>query len=289
MTEDRTFSIRKDWLRLVGVVVLGGVLSLVGLNVASTLEPSGDPSPVGAAVESTTTTASSSPSTTESDVVTTEAPAETTTTAVSSEPASLALSNTELDLGSGGSAALEIVHTSGGPANWSLTSDHPGVDVEPAEGELGPGDSVSIEVDLNREEVEEGEHVSTLTLDWDAGETSAQVVARLADNPIIHNPRAVPSSVRVAGSGSCSPTQTTISARVRDTSELDRVIARWSPDGSSTRETVMRPVGDDIYEGAIGPFEVARTDSVKIVAYDVLENAGGASISVVVEPCPAES
>lgn len=289
MAEGPEPSIRKDWLRLGGVVALGAVLSLIGFNVASTLEPSGNPSAEAVAAEATTTTDAPVPSTTGAGADTTPPSTGPTTTVQPSEPATLALSNTEVDLGAGNSTALEIVHTSGGSANWSLNSDHPGVIVDPAEGRLGPGESASIEVGLNREEVGEGEHVSTLTLGWDSGETSAQVVALVADNPIIHNPRVTPSSVEVAGGGSCSPTQTTISARVRDTSEVDRVIARWSPDGTSTRETVMQPVGEDIYEGVIGPFDVARTDSVKVVAYDVLENAGGASISVPIEGCPADS
>lgn len=288
MSERRSFSLREDWWRLAGVIVLGALLSLIGFSVASTLEPSGSPSPV-AAPEDTTTT--SNPTTTSRPATeTTVAREGTTTSGAASGPAALALSSTEVDLRDGGSAAaLDIVHTSGGPASWSLTADHSGVTVTPSEGQIGPGESVSVEIELDRDQVEEGELSSAVTLTWAAGETSAQVTARLADNPIIHNPAASPASVDVDGGAGCSPTQTTVSARVRDTSELDRVIARWSPDGSSTRETVMRPVGEDVYEGSIGPYETARTDSVKVVAYDAFDNAGGASISVVVEACPTDS
>jgi hypothetical protein len=288
MSERRSLSLSEDWWRVAGVVALGALLSVIGFNVASTLEPSGSPSPVAAADDTTTT--SNPTSTSQPATETTGDAAATTAPSVASGPAALALSSPEVDLSDGASAAaLDIVHTAGGPADWSLSSDHSGVTVTPSEGRMGPGESVSVEVDLDRDQVEEGELSSTLTLTWDAGEASARVTARLADNPIIHNPAASPASVTVDDAGNCSPTQTTVSARVRDTSELDRVIARWSPDGSSTRETVMRPVGEDVYEGSIGPYETVRTDSVKVVAYDIFENAGGASISVVVEACPTDS
>jgi hypothetical protein len=64
------------------------------------------------------------------------------------------------------------------------------------------------------------------------------------------------------------------------------VVVRWSPSGSGTRETAMIPVGNDIYEGVIGPFTIAQSAAVKVVAIDERGNAGGASITVGVIACP---
>jgi hypothetical protein len=48
----------------------------------------------------------------------------------------------------------------------------------------------------------------------------------------------------------------------------------------------MIPVGNDIYEGVIGPFTIAQSAAVKVVAIDERGNAGGASITVGVIACP---
>lgn len=105
------------------------------------------------------------------------------------------------------------------------------------------------------------------------------------DLPIIHNPQASPASIEVSGDG-CSNDQTTISARVRDTSPLESVLVRWSPDGGAQRETAMESVGNDMFEAVIGPFTTAQTAEARIVAFDDRGNAGGASATVTVVACP---
>ncbi|MGD2061941.1 MAG: hypothetical protein PVF87_13805, partial [Acidimicrobiia bacterium] len=120
---------------------------------------------------------------------------------------------------------------------------------------------------------------------WPQGETEVAVVATYESNPIIHNPQARPGEVQVDGGGECTATQTTISARVTDTSPLESVTVRWS-DGTRARETAMDDIGDDIYQTVIGPFTAAQTADVRIVAFDDRGNAGGAVVSVNVLPCP---
>ena len=151
-----------------------------------------------------------------------------------------------------------------------------------ASGELPAGESASIAVTLNREGISEGDLAETITITHAAGEESVPVTGSHEDNPIIHNPQASPSTVTVAG---CSGSTTTISARVRDTSELERVFVRWSPDGSATTETELSLAGNDIYQGTIGPFSAPQSASMRVIAFDVRGNAGGARVSVTVNAC----
>lgn len=276
--------LRGDWWRLVAVGAVALVLSLIGFNIASRVEPSGVPSTSPMAADETTTT--TSPVTTIGEPTTTAAANGTTHTSSAGEPATLSLSTTQVDLGDSNSATVDVVHEGGGVALWSISSQHLGLSVDPAEGELGAGETETVGLSLDRSQIEEGEFETSLTLSWEGGETDVVVTAVHEDNPIIHNPKASPATVLVAGGSSCSPTSTTVSARVRDTSDLAEVVARWSPDGSTIRETALSPVGEDIYEGVIGPYTIARTDEVRVIAFDVRDNAGGATILVTVASCP---
>jgi hypothetical protein len=48
----------------------------------------------------------------------------------------------------------------------------------------------------------------------------------------------------------------------------------------------MDAVGNDIYEGVIGPFTSASAAEVRVVAFDERGNAGGATVTVNVVACP---
>lgn len=277
---------RNDLLRLAGVGVLAVVLALIGFSVASRFEPSTGPGPVLAVgpEETTTTVATTSSLASGATTSTQSSQSVESTTSTIPLPATLSLSQEILDFGEAeDSLQLQISHTAGGAAAWQLTSDNPLVAVEPSSGTIEPGSTATVSISVDRSQIPEGEFEASLTLSWPDGEVSTGVVAAFEDNPIIHNPQASPSTVQVGG---CSPGQTTVSARVRDSSELERVIARWSSDGSTIRETALNPAGDDIYQGVIGPYEVTGTDGVKVVAYDVRGNAGGASVNVTATACP---
>lgn len=272
-----------DWWRLGAVGVAAVLLSLIGFSIASRYQP-GDTLPPVADDDQTTTT--SAQVTTTFPSATTSTPRQTTTTATPAEPAALALSREVVDFGEGEDRLIvDVVHVRGGSARWELSSDDPGLSIEPATGDIESGEVVSVTVSIDRSQIAEGDFEAQMTLSWADGQETAAVVAVSEDNPVIHNPRVSPSTVQVDAGSGCSPTRATISARVRDTSGIDRVIARWSHDGSATRETVMSPVGNDIYEGVIGPYEAVGSDSVKVVAFDVRGNAGGASVSLAVVAC----
>ncbi len=277
---------RSDLLRLGGVGVLAVVLALIGFSIASRFEPSTGPGPVlaGGSQETTTTIGFvTSTSTPPVDTPPTQPGQEATTTTTPAAPATLALSQEVLDFGSAeDSLQLQISHTSGGAAAWELSADNQLVNVEPSSGTIEPGSTATVSVSVDRSQIPEGDFEAALTLNWADGEANAGVVAVFEDNPIIHSPQVSPGTVQVGG---CSPSQTTISARVRDSSELERVIARWSSDGSTVRETAMEAVGNDIYQGVIGPYEVIGNDNVKVVAFDVRGNAGGASVTLTVTAC----
>ena len=277
---------RNDLLRLAGVGVLAVVLALIGFSVASRFEPSTGPGPILAVGPEETTTSLGTPTSPAPGVTPTSLPSQSdeTTTSTVAEPATLSLSQGLLDFGEAeDTLQLQIMHTAGGAAAWELTTDNPLVAVEPSSGTVEPGSTATVSISVDRSQIPEGEFEASLTLSWPDGEANTGVVAAFEDNPIIHNPQASPSTVQVGG---CSPGQATVSARVRDSSELERVIARWSSDGSTIRETALNPVGDNMYQGVIGPYEVTGTDSVKVVAFDVRGNAGGAAVNVTAIACP---
>lgn len=276
---------RTDWWLLGGVGVAAVLLSLVGFSVASRYQPSGED--LAAVTEGDDTTSTSAvPSTVSVSPLPVPSEQTTTTAALEAEPAAIALSETVLDFGEGeDSLEVEVEHVRGGSAAWELVTESAGLSADPPSGQIASGSTASITVTLDRSQLGEGEFEGTLTLNWADGQETVEVLAVIEDNPIIHNPQASPSTVQVGSGSECSPTRTTVSARVRDTSEVEQVIARWSPDGSATRETAMNPVGNDIYEGVIGPYEAVGSDSVKVVAFDVRGNAGGADISVAVVDC----
>ncbi|MFP4072405.1 MAG: hypothetical protein ACLFVZ_00070 [Actinomycetota bacterium] len=271
-------------------VVVTVVVGLIGFAVSARFEPleppSGGARPGAISVTTTTTTTT----TTAPDSATTIDGDSTTSTTVSSDttvPGSLTVSAESVDFGAEGIAGeFEIINDGGGPAGWSLESSSDAISLSSTEGETAGGESTAIDMSLNRDEIEEGELAETVTLTWDGGEIEIAVAATHEDNPIIHNPQASPSSVEVSGDEECTNTETTVSARIRDTSPLESVVVRWSPDGGGEQETEMTAVGNDMFEAVIGPFTVERSATARIVAFDERGNAGGATTTINVVACP---
>lgn len=262
------------------------VVGLIGFAVSARFEPL-DPPSGGAqpgAVSVTTTTPTTPDSATTTDGA---SPTSTTVSSDTTLPGSLAVSAESVDFGADGIAGqFEIINDGGGPAGWSLESSSDAISLSSSEGETAGGESTAIDLSLNRDEIEEGELAETVTLTWDGGQIEIAVAATHEDNPIIHNPQASPSSVEVSGDEECTDTQTTVSARIRDTSPLESVVVRWSPDGGAEEETEMTAVGNDMFEAVIGPFTVEHSAAARIVAFDERGNAGGATTTVNVVACP---
>lgn len=275
-------------MRIGMFVVVTVVVGLIGFAVSARFDPLDPPSsgaPPGAITATTTTT-----TTTTMPSSATTAAGESTSTTVSSDttlPGSLSVSAESVDFGAEGiGGEFEIINDGGGTAGWSLEASTDAISLSSGEGETAGGESTAIELSLDRGGIEEGELSETVTLTWDGGQIEIAVVATHEDNPIIHNPQASPSSVEVSGDAECTNTQTTVSARVRDTSPLASVVVRWSPDGGGEQETAMTAVGNDMYEAVIGPFTVERSATARIVAFDERGNAGGANTTVNVVACP---
>ncbi len=274
---------------IVMFVVVTVVVGLIGFTVSARFEPldppSGGAGPGAISVTTTTTTTTTAP-----ESATTTDGESTTSTTVSSDttqPGSLSVSAESVDFGAEGIAGqFEIINDGGGPAGWSLESSSDAISLSSSEGETAGGESTAIDLSLNRDEIEEGELSEAVTLTWDGGQIEIAVAATHEDNPIIHNPQASPSSVEVSGDEECTNTQTTVSARIRDTSPLESVVVRWSPDGGGEQETEMTAVGNDMFEAVIGPFTVERSATARVVAFDERGNAGGANTTVNVVACP---
>jgi len=274
-----------DWAKMGIFAAVALVIGLIGMAVsaqftpmpATTTIPAAEPDGDEPAAKSTT-------STTEAASTTTVAGS---TTSGATASAKLQVSDATVDFGTDGTTT-EVGLTNGGgePSSWTIASSTPAISFSPAGGELAGGVTVPIQLTLDRAQIAEGELGETLTISWEGGSVQVGVVGTYEDIPVIHNPQASPAQVQMSGGASCVNTQTTVSARVRDTSPVESVVARWSPTGSGGQETAMSHVGNDIYEAVIGPFTTAHTASVRIVGFDERGNAGGATITVEVVPCP---
>jgi DNA-directed RNA polymerase specialized sigma24 family protein len=271
----------RDLAKLALFLAVTIVVGLIGLSVAGRFDPLQVPEGEleGPVVSSTTTTAPEATTT----VASNDEPATTTTTA---SPPEVGVGTTSIDFGDDGtSAAFEVTNSGGSVGEITLSASSGAIALSASEASLAAGETATFEASLDRNAVEEGDIGETITVSWAGGDIEISAIGTHEDNPIIHNPRVSPAEVQVDGGSACPATRTTVSARVRDTSPLESVVARWN-DGSSTRETAMDGVGEDVYEGAIGPFSSPQTAEVRIVAFDERGNAGGAVVSVNVVPCP---
>jgi len=264
-----------------GVMTLA--LGLIGMAVSARFTPMGAPgSPPAAAplvaTSTTTTTIGSDTTSPEPSTVTTPAP--------SAAAAAITVSTGTVDFGDDATVGeLEIANTGGQVGEFTVTSSSESVILAVGGGELGPRESTSFSLNLDRETIPEGDIAETVTVSWAGGAHEVAVVGTHLDNPILHNPQASPASVQVDEGSACSPTRTTISVRIRDSSPFVAVV-RWSPDGGGVREVEMSDIGGDMFSAEIGPFTAAQSTSVRIVATDELGNAGGATVGVIVNPCP---
>lgn len=268
-------------------VAISLVLGLIGIAVASAVDP--------APLPQRTPIAGSQPELNQSSTTTTEpgttssieqsGPSTTVTTAPA-EPGSIEVGSHSLDFGATAtSGTLQITNPGGQPVAFEVSTGAEAIALKSGGGELAPGETIDFQVSLDRDEIGEGEISETITLSWPDGEIEIAVVGAHEDNPIIHNPQASPSTVQTNGDGTCTPTTSVVTARIRDSSEFTAIV-RWSPDGTTTRETAMTDTGNDIYSAEIGPFNAPPSAQPKIVATDVHGNAGGASVPLTVESCP---
>lgn len=274
-----------EWARIALVAVIALVLVGLGSVIVGNL---GDEEPVLQAAD--TTIAGSDPVVTVAPTTVAETPSEDTSTPTTATTQALRgqieVASAELDLGDERTqATLELLNSGEGPASWSIGALAEVLGIDANEGELAAGETVELVVSLDRDNVEEGEFSSTFDVVWDDGTITISVAAVHQANPIIHNPRAAPSPIQANAGSDCSPTTTVITARIRDASELERVFVRWT-DGSGSTDTPMSPTGEeDTYEARIGPFPNEGSFEARVLAYDVHENGGGASITITVEPC----
>jgi hypothetical protein len=276
-------SLPPEWRRMGLFFAVTIVIGLLGFAVSAQFQPHQPPPTMGGDGTSPRTTTIPATTSTTIGVTSTTVVTDTTATTAASGTASLEVSTDTVDFGDQGtSAELGIINRGGNATSWTLASSSDALAVSAGSGELAGGETVTIELLLDRNGIDEGDLEETLTLSWPDGDLEVAVLATHEDNPTIHNPQASPATVEVEG---CDVTTTTVSARVRDTSPLESVVVRWSPDGSGQRETAMEPVGDDMFEGIIGPFTATGTFDVRIVAFDERGNAGGASTPVSVTDC----
>ena len=275
---------KKDWLKLTAVAVVAIVLAGLGTIIASNVAPAS--SPVGPVASEATT------STMTTTVTATTVPqplavaADSSSTTVPTEPAEIEVSDTVVEFGDTGTTVnLELTNIGGTTSTWTIESSEPAISTSPTEGEIESGEVVEVSALLDRTVVAEGELGAILTVFWGDQEVQVFVQGVHADNPVIIAPKASPSTVVAQTGADCSPGKTTITVRVKDTSEIAEVIVRWS-NGASVVETTMTLSDVENYKAVIGPFVEVVSPNVKVVAKDVHDNAGGAAVPLSVVACP---
>jgi hypothetical protein len=266
---------------ILGAVALA--LGLIGVAVSAGFGPLDRPEVTTIAVSpgsgSTTTTFTDPASTT-------TGPEASASTTPPDTPVALGVSVETLDFGVDGTTGeFDIVNSGGRAAAFEVEASTDALALTAAGGELGAGETVTYQVALDRAAVTEGEIAESITVRWPGGEARISIAGVHQDNPILHSPQSSPAQLVVAGDG-CAPTQSTVTVRVTDSSPLDRVVVRWSPDGGSSRESEMLDVGNDMFEGVVGPFTAPQAGGVRVVAFDEAGNAGGATAPLTVVACP---
>jgi hypothetical protein len=277
----------KDRWKLAAVAGVGILMAALGSIIASNFVPTSEPVGVVAKDLSTTTTDSEAVTTTASVpiAIATGTPSSSTITNPAA-PAAIEVSETVVDFGNTSTSdSLQLSNTGGTAATWTIRSSDPGVTTSPTDGELGPGEVAEIGVTLDRDVIAEGELGAVLTFSWGGNEVQLFVQGVQTDNPVIIGPKSSPSTVIAQTGAGCDPSKTTITVRVKDTSEIAAVIVRWS-NGVSVVETPMTAVDAENYTAVIGPFVEVVSPNVKIVAMDVYDNAGGAPVPLDVIACP---
>lgn len=268
-------------------VVLAVTLGLIGVNVGAQFTPmTQDAGPADREVPSADT--APTPTTSAPTTTTTTSSAATTdpTVAGSAAAPSLSVDTATIDFGDDdASGSLDIRNAGQVAASFSVAASSELLILAAAEGEVQPGETIQFAVNLDRDDLPEGDIDETVTVSWEGGESIVPVTGTHIDNPIIHNPQASPSDLVVDGGDACTPTTSTVSARITDTSTFTAVV-QWSSDGIGLAETTMTDAGNEIYEAVIGPFATARVADIRIVATDELGNAGGTGITVDVAACP---
>lgn len=264
--------------------VVAVVVGLVGFAVSGQFESiqatTPDPPVAGPGPETSTTINTTS---TSLENRTTDPSAEVSTPTTSAGPAVFSVSVDTVDFGDDGTVdEIRIANVGGQAGQFTVSASTEVVILASGAGELAAGESIPFQIGLDRDTIEEGELEATVTVAWEGGEETVAIAASQVDNPIIHNPQASPSEVQV--DGECAGGRTSVSARIRDTSEFTGLV-RWSPDGGSTRETEMVSVGNEIYEAEIGPFTSVGVKEARIVATDTYGNAGGATVNINVTDC----
>jgi hypothetical protein len=276
-----------EWARIGLFAVVTVIVGLIGLAISAQFDPlqpqptlPGTAPPVASA---TTTSLVPRPSTTTNA----GGGSSTSSTAAAAEPAAIQASTDNINFGGDATVnEFELTNSGGETGQWEVTSSSEAIAVSPASGDLAGGETVTIELQLDRENIPEGDLEESLTVTLSGGSQEIAVVGTHEDNPVIHNPQASPASIQVAGDPECTNTETTVTSRIRDTSPLESVVVQWSPDGGAQRETAMTPFGEDMFEAVVGPFTVVTTADVRIVAFDERGNAGGATTQVAVVECP---
>ena len=180
-------------------------------------------------------------------------------------------------------APVGLRNDGGQAVGWSAAVGLVGFSVAPSSGSLAPGETLDIQVSVDRASLPEGTPRTDLIVTSPGGGGSVSVEARVERAPTIGPLNRTPPVVR--NSNSCGPTLVSLSITASDESGIASVEVVWSSDGSFAQRTALAPNGSGAYLGSIGSFSKLGTNNFTAHVLDTRGNASTASASVVVIAC----
>ena len=180
-------------------------------------------------------------------------------------------------------AMAQLRNDGGQSAGWSATAGLAGFSVSPSNGSIAPGETVAVQISVNRAVLPEGTPRTDVVVTSPGGGGSVSVEARVERAPTIGPLNRTPPVVR--NSNSCGPTLVNLSITASDESGIASVEVVWSSDGSFATRTALTPNGSGAYLAVIGSFSKIGTNNFTAHVLDTRGNAATASASVVVIAC----
>ena len=180
-------------------------------------------------------------------------------------------------------ATARLRNDGGQSAGWSAAAGLAAFSVSPSSGSLAPGESIDIQISVDRAGLAEGTPRTDVVVTSAGGGGSVSVEARVERAPIIGPLNRTPPLVR--NSNSCGPTLVNVSITASDESGIASVEVLWSSDGSFAQRTALAPNGAGAYLGTIGSFSKLGTNNFTAHVLDTRGNASTAAASVVVLTC----
>jgi RNA polymerase sigma factor (sigma-70 family) len=279
------------WWRQPGAVVAGSTALLTGGVVAGLVlfgTAADDPpaalvpvppevatsAPLTSPTESTPSTAGAESSIAtappQSTTSTGPAPAGPSPVEAQAEPGRLVTSVSTLDLGMEAvDGPVELRNVGGSSLSYEAASHASWLTVDHTGGELATGSSRDLWVIVDRGDLPEGDHSSTVTITSGSDDVLVEVAIKVEHPPTIDRAAAYPEAIGTRG---CSPDSASVSAVVTDESDVAATELVWRASDGSTGTSAMTFRSGSWY-ASLGPIEGSGSVSWQVTATDARGNS----------------